>query len=440
TLWYWASDAISTVVNTYDGLIDFGLMIYPGTNHCTDGVVEVDIGAGNASNIITSLTDPPPSGGNYTPMYQSLDVASGYAPLRDAASENFVILITDGWQWCDPYDATTRFNAVDSVATLYGLGIQTAVIGFYNSVDGVALHRMAVEGNMTRVGCDPTASSINDANRCYFQTDDGPSLEAVLDAIALEITAEICDGIDNNCDGNIDEGLFRSCSSACGSGIEQCVNGNWVNCTATETQEEICDDVDNDCDGVVDEGCSCVSGATRDCGIDIGACGLGYQVCTQGLWSECREATWPVEERCNNVDDDCDGFVDEDLVETCSSICGNGVRTCTGGTWSQCSAPAPTAEICNAQDDDCNGLIDDGVGLCESGFECIEGVCVDQNGNLPDAGVDSGDDSGTGDPGSGKAADGCSCSTPGVSGFASTGLLYILGLFGMLLFVRRRSL
>jgi Putative metal-binding motif len=437
TLWYWATDAISNLTNTYEGLIDFGLMVYPGVDKCTPGEVKVDCGPANATPIIMELADPPPSGGNYTPMYQSLDVAATYAPLLDSTSNNYVIFLTDGWQWCDPYDATERFYSVDSVATLNSLGIKTAVIGFSGSTDVTALHRMAIEGDMTTTSCDPTASTIDDNNRCNFQTDDGPSLDAVLNAIALEITAEICDGIDNNCDGNIDEGLFQSCSSDCGSGIEQCVNGIWGGCTAEEPKLEVCDDIDNNCDGVVDEGCSCLNGATKECGLDIGSCTQGYQHCENGIWTECRDAVWPTEETCNNVDDDCNGFIDENITETCSSICGVGVRECVGGSWSNCSAPTPTQEICNAQDDNCDGTIDEGDNLCDVGFECLEGVCVDQNGNLPDAGTDTDTDTGDELPGSANAPDGCNCTTPAGSGSSK---LPLFALFAMLFIIIRKKL
>ncbi len=94
-------------------------------------------------------------------------------------------------------------------------------------------------------------------------------------------------------------------------------------------------------------------------------------------------------EICNNLDDDCNGLVDDNLHKTCSSSCGTGTQTCTAGQWSACNAmqpiscmdyssckstqqcvsscPAAPAESCNLVDDNCNGQ-------CDENANCRVGV------------------------------------------------------------------
>ena len=101
---------------------------------------------------------------------------------------------------------------------------------------------------------------------------------------------------------------------------DDCDDGN---ASANPGAEETCGDrVDNDCDGIVDETCPCQPGELRLCSTagdpaEFGpetVCEPGVQRCERGQWSEtCQGEIGPREEACNNLDDDCDGEIDEDL-------------------------------------------------------------------------------------------------------------------------------
>ena len=115
--------------------------------------------------------------------------------------------------------------------------------------------------------------------------------------------------------------------------------------------------------------CDCRAEEERACGTPEGACELGVQRCEGTQWGACENATGPRPEVCNGLDDDCDGFIDEEIPNppACPrtlGVCANSQQQCLEGEWRACDATAygpflePVETRCDGRDNDCDGLID----------------------------------------------------------------------------------
>ncbi len=215
---------------------------------------------------------------------------------------------------------------------------------------------------------------------------------------------EVCNGVDDDCDGQVDE-AFPQMGLPCDSEEDEdkCPNGTWACpvgsgkpvCEGDQPKLEICNGIDDNCDGLTDPpgttGC-------KNFYIDADSDGYGYAplvscMCgdkgqapyTSVAAGDCNDSNSAVNplaaEVCNQVDDDCDGDVDNFGATGCQNRYrdhdgdGFGVTSdfqCVCGSKGEYKAVAandcndddpkiyPGAdEYCNGKDDNCSFTTDE---------------------------------------------------------------------------------
>ncbi len=218
--------------------------------------------------------------------------------------------------------------------------------------------------------------------------------------------SEQCDGIDNDCDGSVDEsfdldadGAFAGSNSGCiatyGAAAVDC---NDANPNVSPAANETCDGVDNDCSGAIDEPFDAdldgwFAGSNPNCSATYGAGGV-----------DCDDSdalTYPgAAEICDGLDNSCDTLVPVDEVDNdldgyieCLPVAGHVGNPAGGGDCDDGAAAInPIAvELCNQLDDNCDGAVDelfdlDGDGApdgnvpaCEANYAIDDLDCDDGN-------------------------------------------------------------
>ncbi len=285
----------------------------------------------------------------------------------------------DGLIDCDDNDCGPECNSLEEIC---GDGID-------NDLDG--------QTDCFDQDCNPVCNSCTDNDNDGYYIDGGDCGAVDCNDSNPQVypgVAETCDRIDNNCDGQTDEGVTstyyrdndadtygdpanptQACTQPAGY-VTDSTDCNDAIASAYPGASEICDGIDNNCDGQTDEGYN----VGMPCSSGVGICETaGSYVCSaDNLGTECDAIPGtpgvegpPGNPTCyDGLDNDCNGFVDNNDAASCTSDCmdndgdGYGDFCQLGPDCDDTNAAIypGASEICgNGIDENCDGQVDVGV-------------------------------------------------------------------------------
>ncbi|MDP6935716.1 MAG: putative metal-binding motif-containing protein, partial [Myxococcota bacterium] len=247
--------------------------------------------------------------------------------------------------------------------------------------------------DITEVTCDATAGYVIDGGDC---DDDNPE--------AYPGRREVCDGADNDCDGLTDdededmtgEGTWYLDADGDGYGdpdaqtVEQCEQPSGYSVTDTDCDDsdadispdgtESCNEVDDDCDGNVDDGVTTVYYADSD-EDGYGSVDVTTEACSQPSgyvtdYTDCDDADASAspggEEVCDGIDNDCDGFTDENESTDAPTWYADSDDDGFGDperSYTSCEAPSAYVSDATDCDDGRDGVNPDATETCSTGYD-----------------------------------------------------------------------
>ena len=190
---------------------------------------------------------------------------------------------------------------------------------------------------------DPDCRDATAPQRCAMAQSSRCAMSAPFVCQGGESFAQCGDGLDNDYDGSLD------CDDADCQGANVC-----------SPKQELCNAKDDDMDGVIDEGCGC----TTFSGGSQGVCALSL-IDDLGQCKPPPSYSAAVDVCGDNLDDDCDGVVDDgcpcDYQGINEGVCRDGL-TQSNGTCSRPTGYAQTesgpALCADGLDNNCDGRID----------------------------------------------------------------------------------